>query len=239
MTLFSTKIFLLELVNGKNYIAPTGVLIEKSNRALPGPQKFIVPKVKKLQCENQEVAEFGYWVDKVELKPSEIAQGKEIKYVARQDWDDGIDLAELYAEVGECDELETYENNRKCGIAKSLLIVCLQDKEVQKEGGIDIPAPAPREVRTHCETVVIITCNPKSKIRRICKAYIEAAKTAKYQKVITVKSDGTGYSVLKTNRALKEFISDPDEFVSKRGREWYFCKCKRGSTKACLDMTEI
>ena len=63
-------------------------------------------------------------------------------------------------------------------------------------------------------------------------------KTAKYQKVVTVKLDGTGYSVLKTNRALKEFISDPDEFVSKRGILWYFCKCERGSTKACLDNTE-
>ena len=56
--------------------------------------------------------------------------------------------------------------------------------------------------------------------------------------VITVKMDDTSYSVLKTKKALKEFNSDPDEFVSKRGKEWYFCKCNRGSTKACLDMAE-
>ena len=180
---------------------------------------------------------------KVELEPDEIEEGKEIKFVARQDWDDDTNLGRLYAEQGECDDVRTYEKNRKCGIAKALLIVCLQDKEVTKDGGIDILHPVPSEDRRHCSTVVVITCSPDiftpdKQVVSICKSYIEAAITAKYQMVITVKMDDTSYSVLKTKKALKEFNSDPDEFVSKRGKEWYFCKCNRGSTKACLDMAE-
>ena len=232
--------FLSDFTIGKNDILPTGVVIEKTNRSPATPKKFRVPKDKKLECVNKEVAQYGFWVGKVELDADdEGPEGQKIKFVARQNWNDDGYLAWLYAWPGACDDVETYEHSRKCGMAKSLLMICLQDKEVIMDGGVDLGLKPAQE---HCSIIVGITCKPDmyddegNPIVSICKSYIDAARKTKYQMMIVENQDHTEYSVLKTKKALKEFKSDPDKFISERGDEWFFCKCKKGNTKACMDM---
>ena len=143
---------LSDFMIGKNDIFPTGVVIEKTNRSPAKPKKFRVPKEKKLECVNKEVAQYGYWVGKVELDADD--EGQQIKFVARQNWNDDGYLARLYAWPGACDDVETYEHSRKCGIAKALLMICLQDKEVTIDGGANLGLKPAKE---HCSAIVRIT----------------------------------------------------------------------------------
>ena len=231
--------FRSNFIIGKNDILPNGVVIEKINRSSAKPKKFRVPKDKKIECVNKEVAQYGFWVGKVELDVDD--EGQKIKFVARQNWNDDGFLARLYAWPGACDDLETNEDSRKCGIARALLIICLQDKEVTMDGGANLGFKPAQE---HCSAIVGITCKPEmyddygNRIVSICKSYIDAAEKATYQMLIVENQDHTEYSVLKTKKALKEFKSDPDKFINERGDEWFFCKCKKGNTKACTAMTD-
>ena len=46
-------------------------------------------------------------------------------------------LANLEAAQGMCDSLETFEGNRRCGMGRAMMELCLTDKYVIIDGGFD------------------------------------------------------------------------------------------------------
>ena len=218
----------------------------------PKSKKFEVPLRQKDTCVNDKVKEDGFYVGRSEVTGS-------IKFVARHDWenDEGY-LAYLTAGQGECNNLETYEHSRRCGIGRALMVTCLLDEEVTKDGGLDPDTWWKQETekysvwkdkeftktaKENCASIVAVTCkisiddSQGNQLLSICKSYINAAFRAKYDLVFVDHVSREFYSVKTTKNALMEFVPDPEKFVLDVGFDWFFCKCKSTNTKECLDMT--
>ena len=222
----------------------------------PKSKKFEVPLRQKDTCVNDKVKEDGFYVGRGEVTGSIEDPNAQFKFVARHDWenDEGY-LAYLKGRRGECNNLETYEHSRRCGIGRALMVTCLQDEEVTKDGGLDPDTYWQREyvdfavwkdkeftkkAKENCASIVAITCGPSingQPIVSICKSYINAAFRAKYDLVFVDHESREFYSVKTTKDALMEFVPDPDKFVLELGFDWFFCKCKSTNTKECLEMT--
>ena len=225
----------------------------------PKSKKFEVPLRQKDTCVNDKVKEDGFYVGRGEVTGSTEGANAQFKFVARHDWenDEGY-LAYLNARQGECNNLETYEHSRRCGIGRALMVTCLLDEEVTKDGGLDPDTYWQREyvdfavwkdkeftkkAKENCAAIVAVSCgprvsNPQGKpLVSICKSYINAAFRAKYDLVFVDHESREFYSVKTTKNALMEFVPDPDKFVLELGFDWFFCKCKSTNTKECLEMT--
>ena len=155
-------------------------------------------------------------------------------------------------------ELKTEQNSQGCGIGKALMILCLGHEDITDDGGLDPSAYREFKIwgeaiwgdigfstaaRELCKTMVTIVCDPdlSTTTNYACKAYIEAAKIKGYQMMFVDKDSkktvpGDHYHVLKTKDAEREFNRNPDAFIESKGNEWFFCSCKRGSTKDCLEL---
>ena len=138
------------------------------------------------------------------------------------------------------------------------MITCLQDEEVTEGGGLNpdtywknriIPMVIwkdkkfTNEAKENCAYIVAITCAPVvddlqgNQLIGICKSYIEAAITAKYEMVFIEHISHKAYSVKTTKNALLEFVPDPTKFVRELGNQWFFCKCKSTATRNCMGLT--
>ena len=274
--------FFIELENVKSHVQPIAFHSEETSKprispintyrksykssraggtspATPKPKKFKVPNKQKDKCVNDKVKEDGFYVGKGEVSSSIEDAWAQFKFVARHDWekDEGY-LASLNARQGECNDLETNEDSRRCGIGRALMVTCLLDEEVTKHGGLDPDTYWMRQyvvysvwedteftkkAKENCASIVAITCqpginNPQGKpLVSICKSYINAAFRAKYELIFVEHKNGPSYSVKTTKNALMEFVPDPNKFVRELGTDWFFCKCKSTATKECLEMT--
>ena len=134
------------------------------------------------------------------------------------------------------------------------MLLCMEDEDVTRDGGLnpltynelkefDYALWEDEEFRVRsrqlCLSIIAITCEPAHRITKyVCKAYIEAAKIAGYQMMFIDMNPDFSYKVLKTKNAESQFIKDPQNFLNSYGHEWFFCKCKRGSTQDCYKLEE-
>lgn len=205
----------------------------------------------KTQCTNEKAKKDGYFIGRGG-KPR-VSDFK-FRFEAKLEWDKYETLSSLNANKGECDDLSTRKDSQKCGIGKSLMELCLKDEDVTEDGGINPltynddksinysiweDEEFTNAAHKLCKTLIVITCLPVPPTTIYsCKAYIEAAKKQKYQMMFTDEYDDYGYHVLKTEDAETQFNLSPDNFIQSKGRYWFFCKCKRGSTADCLNLDE-
>ena len=153
-------------------------------------------------------------------------------------------LAKLDAAQGVCDSLETFLGNRRCGMGRAMMELCLTDKYVIIDGGFDpldddfedkeLKEPA----RNFCETIVVINCATKDDTDPIvCKTYMEAAITSGYHMIFVdgLEEGEVGRFKRYTIESAKSlFISNPVGFLEEKGMGWFFCKCKPNKRRDCL-----
>ena len=156
-------------------------------------------------------------------------------------------LAKLDAAQGVCDSLETFEGNRRCGMGRAMMELCLTDKYVIDDGGFNPPEDKfgvfedkelKEPARNFCETIVIINCATKDDTDPIvCKMYMEAAITSGYHMIFVngLEEGEVGRIKRYTIESAKSlFISNPVGFLEEIGMNWFFCKCKPNKRKDCL-----
>jgi hypothetical protein len=133
-------------------------------------------------------------------------------------------------------------------------MLCLVDKDVIADGGLNpftyndnlIKAYTiwedtkfRKRARELCKSIVEIACVTYSGTPNYaCKSYIEAAKASKYEMMFVDRHPDNEYDVFKTIEAESQFNKGPDDFIDTYGQEWFFCKCKQGSTQDCLQLDE-
>ena len=153
-------------------------------------------------------------------------------------------LAKLDAAQGVCDSLETFLGNRRCGMGRAMMELCLTDKYVIIDGGFDpldddfedkeLKEPA----KKFCETIVVINCATKDDTDPIvCKMYMEAAIASGYHMIFVdgLEEGEVGSFRRYTIESAKSlFISNPVGFLEEKGMGWFFCKCKPNKRRDCL-----
>ena len=177
-----------------------------------------------------------------------------IQKVGNTEWNAILDLkthstplANLEAAQGICDSLETFEGNRRCGMGRAMMELCLTDKYVIDDGGFNPPEDKfgvfedkelKEPARNFCETIVIINCATKDDTDPIvCKMYMEAAITSGYHMIFVngLEEGEVGRIKRYTIESAKSlFISNPVGFLEEIGMNWFFCKCKPNKRKDCL-----
>jgi len=90
-----------------------------------------------------------------------------------------------------------------------------------------------------CREINFIQCAPYDNTpKKICKAYIEAAKETGYEMMFSESYGHNKYVVMKIADAEPEFISDPNKFVDSKGSHWFFCKCEPERKEECHKLVE-
>jgi len=171
------------------------------------------------------------------------------KYV----WNDDFPImARLEAwSIGQCNELDTVQDSRKCGVGKELMKLCLGDTAVTGDSTEYWQETGPasykmwqdeqfnNKVGQLCQEINFIQCAPYDNTpKRICKAYIEAAKETGYEMMFSELFGHNKYVVMKIADAEPEFISDPNKFVDSKGSHWFFCKCEPERKEECHKLVE-
>jgi len=202
-----------------------------------------------MKCENADAKYGGYYIGRATPRGEYT-----LRFVAKLNWiNEAPILSRLNAKQGECNDLKTYAGSHKCGIAKQLMMVCLDDKYVTSHGGLRVRQYNMREkirfavwddpafikdARRYCKTIVAISCDPFNKTPLIvCKAYIEAARKKNYQMMFVSKVIAK-YQVFETKNGEVEFVKNPKKFLRDKGRDWFFCKCERGKNKECHNLKQ-
>ena len=202
-------------------------------------------------CTDQRAIDDGYYIG----RSHEIFHTMD--FDALYVWNDEIplelnQLAHLDAwSIGQCNSLRTGRDSRKCGVGKELMKFCLGDTAVtgdsteywQETGPPDYnmwrDVQFNNKVGQLCEAINMIQCAPYDNTpKKICKAYIEAAKETGYEMMFSESYGHNKYVVMKIADAEPEFISDPDKFWDSKGSHWFFCKCDPERKEECHKLVE-
>ena len=105
------------------------------------------------------------------------------------------------------------------------------------------------ELWFNCQTIIYVLCWPLEDAipHRMCKGYIDAAKDAGFEMMVTAtyfRDDGTvkpvkdiHYRTMKVTEALRSFVDNSDTFIQNNGHAWFFCKCNPIKQNECIAMT--
>ena len=205
------------------------------------------------ECTDQRAISNGYYIGR---SPSFLIlqnMAFDAKYVWNDDssGDDNL-LATLDAwSIGQCNNLQTEERSRKCGVGKELMKLCLGDTAVTEDSTDHWQMMGPSDnvmwkdeqfnnkVGQLCEAINFMQCAPYDNTpKRACKAYIEAAIETGYDMMFIESYRQNTYVVMKTADAEPEFISNPNKFVASRGAVWFFCKCYQERREECHKLVE-
>ena len=164
-------------------------------------------------------------------------------------------LAYLNANKGHCNDLRTYTGNKNCGMARSLLIHCVQDEKVIENGGLNpqtdgawTDQDSVSIATENCKTIVLISCAVReSTPDAACKMYMETAIDAGYQMMFIEKEasivdedeDLEKYKIFNVKNAILELGKNPEKFVKETGKHWFFCKCKPTRQQECLGTVKM
>ena len=99
--------------------------------------KVDVPQSKK-ECKNNELKSQGFYIQSSHFYGQQFTntQNERVKFIASMKPMKPPSLGRLYAYPGECIDVSTAREHRRCGIATALLIKCLEDDVVTKNKGI-------------------------------------------------------------------------------------------------------
>ena len=157
---------------------------------------------------------------------------------------DVILMSELNAEdEGYCNQVETYEGYKACGLATTLMEFCFSDEDV---GGMvleDDSLFGPRAnwrdlAKTNCKHMIGLDCAPKKGTPyAACASYLTAAINKGHMMMFTYPNEEFELEVMHVgNTAKPKFKKDANKFIEEYGNKWYFCKCKPERIENCLAM---
>ena len=173
------------------------------------------------------------------------ANGK-IKWVALLDLSQPrpeTPLAYLEARRGSCNDLQTYERSRRCGIGRAMMEMCLKDEEISENGGWNplqdywIDDDLSRPARDLCKTIINVSCKPYERTPAIaCKMYMDVASTTGYQMIFIQSPDPLidRNHRYKIEIAKEIFENNHETFLEEKGDDWFFCKCKPDELQKCI-----
>ena len=205
------------------------------------PKQILLRRSSIETCENENIKAKrlpSFYIDK------RVPASNSFKWVGILDPSQPKVLAHLHAEKGMCNDVKTYDGNFRCGIAKALLVYCLQDDDITEDGGID-----PLEywnwddfgetAEDVCKSIVLISCIPEEETpKSVCASYMDAARNAGYDMVFVDRNEeqdaGEPVRRLRIKPATALFRQDPQAFLNDVGRNWFFCKCKLNKRSKCL-----
>ena len=131
---------------------------------------------------------------------------------------------------GICDQVDTEEELRGCGLATILMECCFTDDMV---GGVNVhnnekfemTLGKNREMATQtCKHIVFLRCLPNLDKYAACSAYFTAAINTKHSLMLIL--DDTNMDVMNVAEAQTEFKKDATGWIQDYGYEWFFCQCK-------------
>lgn len=171
-----------------------------------------------------------YWIK----EDTFVHSVKTFEVVLRQG--DANFLAHMTTSPGNCHTVNTKPKSRRCGLATTLMLYCLKDEDVTRNGGIDLNAnvdfqnyQAERELADHrCVTIVYLQCQPEPPTpNSACCAFLDTASIAGYDFLFTVvrvpaPTPGMGHMTLED--AIKNCEDNADGFIRSHGFDWYVCK---------------
>ena len=192
-----------------------------------------------------------------------IGSGPKYEFVAlgeEEGADKGRELSKLKAQKGGiCNDVTTQPGSYGCGLAKYLMKACYEDDEIlgKAKKGYDVftdeldkwedePNEADESANRLCQTITYTHCAPEidsagtKTPERACVSYMRGAIAADFDLIFIYKGPMGAMDVLNLIEAEKDFRRDEGsakEFIKKHGPEWFFCKCKDGRKKECMDMT--
>ena len=151
---------------------------------------------------------------------------------------DNVQLSELTAQSGGiCNDVVTNDDSQRCGLATTLMEYCFTDDKV---GGIDLqnnelfnqdPLTKYRQMaKKTCKHIVYLHCKATPLIA--CSAYFTAAINTKHTLMFSTfdaADEDSVANVFDVAETQPEFKFDAIGWVNTNGRNWYFCKCKKGN----------
>ena len=155
-------------------------------------------------------------------------------------------LSVLSAENGGyCNEVETTEGFKQCGMATTLMEFCFTDEDV---GGMDLKEDTIFGMQTlekwrtmatkNCKHVVFLECDPKSPTPiEACSAYLTAAINKGHIMMFTYPNEELEMDVMNVATFAKSELKKGGlAFIREHGARWYFCKCKPERIEQCKAM---
>ena len=161
-----------------------------------------------------------------------------------------IVLSYLKADMGGvCNEVKTFPESYRCGLATALMEFCFTDPDIgtlnpatsgyfQKSNADDSRMLA----ISNCDHIVYLMCSPLQTIPyTACSAYLTAALNTDHTMMFTYNranknSNKNNWDVLKVTTAKLMLKSNADDFIDDYGDEWFFCKCKSEKVTQCEQM---
>ena len=201
------------------------------------PTEFVVRKYHRVDSPDCSTAGEECWIF--------IAYVKAILDIDGIEQEKTIDVATSKARLGQLYKVDTKIGARRCGIAKILTVLNLIDKDVGKNGGLNVKSnsdfkknPDIMLISKRCKTIVDVYNMAEPAAGGL--AYIKAAVAAGFHKMITFRtvdcegnaiSEGHAFSLSTALTAYDDALKKDDEkakdFNNQFGRSWYFCRCRR------------
>ena len=155
-----------------------------------------------------------------------------------------VRISELNAEdEGYCNQVETDEGYKGCGLATTLMEFCFSDEDVGSLVLKDDPLFGPRPkwsdlAELNCKHMIGLDCAPRGATPyAACSAYLSAAINKGHMMMFTYPNEEYELDVINVgNTAKPEFKKNADSFIEEHGNKWYFCKCKPERLENCLAM---
>ena len=208
-------------------------------------------KSEKLNCPNKALVEKGFWINRefvgkklrvIKFTASIEPNGEEMSHLRGEKGDDG-----------ECNDVVTKPNSRRCGLAKYLMWICFQDDEIlgkQKRGVNPLTHKYWKDERQkidadqYCEKITYLDCLPEIEEddevlpNIVCVSYMRGAIKASFN-VLFVYADDVPFEIFNLEKVEAKFgkkIENAEEFIEDHGYEWFFCKCKANYMTNCMAM---
>ena len=160
-------------------------------------------------------------------------------------------LARLEAKLGGiCNEIESFEGSRRCGLATSLMKFCFKDPNIGTfdPGAVNVERnPAivllqkSEKVRNlaiaNCDHMIYLICAPADiMLYTACSGYLTAALTTGHTMMFTINYGNWG--VTKVSTAKDMLKNSPRGFITRYGDTWLFCKCKPNRVTQCEGLSK-
>ena len=201
----------------------------------------------KESCQNQALVAIGAFTMRKSKPPSTSGQWTFQSILTRDDRSEILSTLKA-KEGGVCNDVRTFEGSWYCGLATALLQICFTDPDI----GTFIPSQSRQSefgrpiydkkiqglMEDNCERIVYLECAPfNGATHANCNGYLTAALNT-LNSILFTFHEVRRWNILNIADAKLRMKSDPTQFVSEFGPEWFFCNCKADRAKECESMTK-
>lgn len=210
-------------------------------------------------CPNKQIIEKGFWISR-DIREHEFGHVVKIDFTCSIK-KDGEELAYLTgATGGDCNEVETKERSRRCGLAKYLMRTCFRDSKIlgTENKGVD-PLTDERwendqmkkDAAQNCETIIYLACAPTPPSITTpyvaCGSYMRGALEAEFNVLFAqLRLEFSGEILIEMGSfhlpdlelEFGKSKESAEKFIENHGNQWFFCKCKTNLMGACMGMAK-